>query len=1012
MLSKKLFASLFFLSVFFCGYAQPTHAITDPERDFKKAKEHFINGDYALAYPLLKDLKQQYRENQASNHPYLNEDLTYYSLVTGLQLQHDVSRDEALQYIATINNEPRRQLISFHLAHYYFVKEQYEDAVKYFNIAGYDNISNDQIADAKFEKAYAYFSLKQFASAKPLFNEIHQLLSHKYYVPANYYYGFIAYNDKDYDVALNSFKLVENVPEYQGVVPYYIAEIYYFQGKKNEALAYGESVLSKGISLYYEKQLKLLIGQLYFEKKNYKRALPLLEDYVNSTPKVTKEILYELSYSYYKEGVFDKAIDGFKQLSNERDSMGQNSMYVLGDLYLRTNQKANARNAFQYAAFNSSNPQQQKVSRFNYAKLSYELGFQDVALNEMKKYLADYPSSEYDVEAKEILVNVLTNTNNFSDALSIYSGFSSPTPSMQRAYPRILYGRAIEYINDQQLPPADELLTKVLQNPMSGNILPYANFWKGEIAYRGQRYDEALRYLSTFLQSNVAPQGEANASAARYNVGYSYFQKENYRQALTNFAQVTSSVSPASTSTEQDAFLRSADSYYMLKEFSQAAAAYQSVISNNLQQADYAMFQKAMIAGIKNSAEKIRILTNLNKQYPNGSLVQDVNMEIALTFIADEKFTDAVPYLNKILASSENGLKPRAYQKLGLAHYNSNNNKEALLSYQQLIQRFPQSQEAEEAIAILKDIYVEEGRPDEYVSFMNKNGVTISVSEADSLTYTTAFIKFNANDCAAAITSFNNYLSKFPDGAFAIDANYNRSLCYKKNKEWQKAVDGFIYANGRGLNKYFEAATLEAAQLYYFELKDYGNARKYFESLRNNSADPANMLEAARGLVRSYYQLKDYTQANVVAKDLLSRKEISTDDRSVALIVLGKSQQQANDCNAAIVSFRSLANINKSAWGAEGRYEIANCYITLNNLPAAEKAATAVIRETGSYDYWVTRAYILLGDIFLKQKDYFNAKATYESVAKNASVTDLKNEAQQKLEGAVAEEKQNSKIGN
>ena len=1012
MLSKKLFASLFFLSVFFCGYAQPTHAITDPERDFKKAKEHFINGDYALAYPLLKDLKQQYRENQASNHPYLNEDLTYYSLVTGLQLQHDVSRDEALQYIATINNEPRRQLISFHLAHYYFVKEQYEDAVKYFNIAGYDNISNDQIADAKFEKAYAYFSLKQFASAKPLFNEIHQLLSHKYYVPANYYYGFIAYNDKDYDVALNSFKLVENVPEYQGVVPYYIAEIYYFQGKKNEALAYGESVLSKGISLYYEKQLKLLIGQLYFEKKNYKRALPLLEDYVNSTPKVTKEILYELSYSYYKEGVFDKAIDGFKQLSNERDSMGQNSMYVLGDLYLRTNQKANARNAFQYAAFNSSNPQQQKVSRFNYAKLSYELGFQDVALNEMKKYLADYPSSEYDVEAKEILVNVLTNTNNFSDALSIYSGFSSPTPSMQRAYPRILYGRAIEYINDQQLPPADELLTKVLQNPMSGNILPYANFWKGEIAYRGQRYDEALRYLSTFLQSNVAPQGEANASAARYNVGYSYFQKENYRQALTNFAQVTSSVSPASTSTEQDAFLRSADSYYMLKEFPQAAAAYQSVISNNLQQADYAMFQKAMIAGIKNSAEKIRILTNLNKQYPNGSLVQDVNMEIALTFIADEKFTDAVPYLNKILASSENGLKPRAYQKLGLAHYNSNNNKEALLSYQQLIQRFPQSQEAEEAIAILKDIYVEEGRPDEYVSFMNKNGVTISVSEADSLTYTTAFIKFNANDCAAAITSFNNYLSKFPDGAFAIDANYNRSLCYKKNKEWQKAVDGFIYANGRGLNKYFEAATLEAAQLYYFELKDYGNARKYFESLRNNSADPANMLEAARGLVRSYYQLKDYTQANVVAKDLLSRKEISTDDRSVALIVLGKSQQQANDCNAAIVSFRSLANINKSAWGAEGRYEIANCYITLNNLPAAEKAATAVIRETGSYDYWVTRAYILLGDIFLKQKDYFNAKATYESVAKNASVTDLKNEAQQKLEGAVAEEKQNSKIGN
>ncbi len=57
----------------------------------------------------------------------------------------------------------------------------------------------------------------------------------------------------------------------------------------------------------------------------------------------------------------------------------------------------------------------------------------------------------------------------------------------------------------------------------------------------------------------------------------------------------------------------------------------------------------------------------------------------------------------------------------------------------------------------------------------------------------------------------------------------------------------------------------------------------------------------------------------------------------------------------------------------------------------------AVIKETGSYDFWVTKSYILLGDIFMQQKDYFNAKATYESVAKNAAIPELKNEAQQKL---------------
>ena len=70
----------------------------------------------------------------------------------------------------------------------------------------------------------------------------------------------------------------------------------------------------------------------------------------------------------------------------------------------------------------------------------------------------------------------------------------------------------------------------------------------------------------------------------------------------------------------------------------------------------------------------------------------------------------------------------------------------------------------------------------------------------------------------------------------------------------------------------------------------------------------------------------------------------------------------------------------------------------------------AVIKETGSYDFWVTSAYILLGDIFMEQKDFFNAKATYESVAQNAVITELKAKAKDKLNKAIAAEKQQSKI--
>jgi tetratricopeptide (TPR) repeat protein len=494
-------------------------------------------------------------------------------------------------------------------------------------------------------------------------------------------------------------------------------------------------------------------------------------------------------------------------------------------------------------------------------------------------------------------------------------------------------------------------------------------------------------------------------------LGYSYLKKENYPQALNYFQQVVANVSSQSSSMEQDAYVRTADSYFMNRDYSKANSLYSNVINNALPQSDYALFQQAMIAGIKNSSEKIRILNSLSRQYPSSDLIPDVTMEIANTYMADEKFRDAIPYLNTLLSlPSATKLKPQTYLKLGLSYYNLNSNNEALSNYQKLISLYPQSAEADEALDNIKNIYVEDGKPNEYVDFLKRSGKSISVTEADSLTYAAAELKYNNGDCANAIAGFNNYLSRYPDGSFSLQAYYFRSECYVKSKDFKNAVTGYAAVINKGNNKYAELSALNAAKISYFELQDYPSAKTYFTKLREIAVTQENQLEALRGLVRSYYQTKDYVQANTAAQELLTKKGLSTDDKSIANLVLGKSLQANNQCEQAITAFRSVAAINKSAWGAEARYEIANCYYTSNNLAAAEKAAMEVIKVTGSYDYWVAKAYILLGDVYMQQKDYFNAKATYQSVANNATIPEIKNEAQQKFDRAVAEEKLNSKI--
>ena len=51
-----------------------------------------------------------------------------------------------------------------------------------------------------------------------------------------------------------------------------------------------------------------------------------------------------------------------------------------------------------------------------------------------------------------------------------------------------------------------------------------------------------------------------------------------------------------------------------------------------------------------------------------------------------------------------------------------------------------------------------------------------------------------------------------------------------------------------------------------------------------------------------------------------------------------------------------------------------------------------------------------MADVLVKQKDYFNAKATLQSIIKNTKNTELKKEAGQKLTEVKKLEKQVSKL--
>ena len=991
------------------AFAQQTKFLDDPQTSYKQAKDFFQSEYYSLAYPLFKELRNSLRETDRSNNTVEFQDVRYYYLVCALEQNDKTAVDAAREYVDLEKNAPRVGMMSHHLAEYYFRQKDYVGAVKLYEGADIDNLSNREIADQKFHQGYCYFVQQQFDKALPLFNAIRQLPKDPNYVDANYYYGFICFYQKKYEDALTAFRVVEDNPAYEKVVPYYVANIYLVQGQKEKAIEYAEARLKKG-NQYYDMELRQLVGHGYYEKQQFDKALPFLEQYVNKSKKVTREDLYELSYCYYQTKDWNKAIDGFKQLGGKEDSMAQNSMYLLGDAYLKTGQKANARNAFLFCSSNSSNAVQKEISQFNYAKLSYELGYQDVALTELQGFMQKYPNSTYNREGKELLVSVLANTNNYRDAMTLLDSLDHPSENARRLYPRILYGRATEMVNDGLLIGANELLDKALKDPYNGSLLPYINFWKAEISYRLNKIDDAIRYYLEYLKSGNA-NGEVNPVNAKYNLGYCYLKKENYRQAQGFFQQVGRTATINSSPLEQDAYLRDADCYYMNRDFKTALNMYNRVLDLSWPASDYATFQKAMISGVGNGKEKITLLNSINRKFPASSLAADANMEIAGTYLAGEQYREALPYLKNVLrAPGADALKPRAYLQSGIAWYNLNNNKEALGQYDSLLVQFPNSPEAQDALENAKTIYIEEGRSSEYVNFAKAMGVEVSSSQEDQLAYAEAEVQFNNGNFPGASQKFEAYLAKFPDGKYSLEANYYKSEIYFSQKDWVKAAAGYAVVADRVPNKFGEKSLLQAARLNFFELKDYVKAEKYFSKLKDFAGSQENKMEAMRGLLRSQYQLEKWPDAVQNAKDLLTQKGLSTDDKVLANMAIAKSYQVNNQCETALQYFRTAASLSKSAYGAEARYQVAACLFSQNQLKDAEKASFEVINKAGSYENWVTRAYLLLGDIYFAEKDFFNAKATYQSIIDNAKIEDLRLQAQQKLAQVKEAENKDSKV--
>ena len=971
-------------------YAQYTKVYSEPEASFYMAKELFDNSKYSAASSLFNEI--------VSSQDYENELVAssfYYEALCAAKLFNNNAESLLTEFVTRY---PEHSLASgawLELASVQYNKKRYRDALESFSHVDFFGLDKDQIAEYHFKTGYCYLKTDDLKKAKAAFYEIKDT-ENLYQSPANYYYAHINFEEGNFETAQKSFTLLLDDPDFGKIAPHYLIRIFFGQEKYDEVIEMAAD-LNPNSSDDKSKEIFRLVGESYYQLGDYEEALPWLKNKVDSHD---RNSWYELGYCYYKTNRFEEAIPCFENVTSPADSMAQNALYHLGECYIKADKKKFAGTAFKAAYAIKGNQSLREDALFNYAKLSYELSYDpyNEAIDAMQDYLTDYPNSPRRDEAYSYLVNLFLVTNNYEQALISLEEISDKNVQMKQAYQKITYSRGVELFKETDYAEAITFFEKSLTYKEDQNIAAYTLFWEAEAFYRQQEYTKALTKYKAFM---VTPgtYGLDVYPLATYNIAYCYFKEKDYSNALSNFRKYTASSRTTDVNLKADAYIRSGDCYFVAKRYDDAIEAYNFAIEAESKDKDYALYQKAITLGaMGNYSGKVWILKQLVKLPEKSPLRDDAIFELATTYVLMNEPDNALEFYQLLYTDyprSSNAIT--ALQKTGLIYYNENKNEEAIAVHKKVIEQYSGSPEAKEALASLRNIYVDLGKVDEYFSYAkNIAYADISYSEQDSVTYISVENKYMDGDCATAVDGFRRYLEQYPDGAFVVSAAYYKADCEYRSDNLADAVVSYEQVIDAPRSKFTENALVKASSIR-FAMEEYQQALTHFITLQEIAEFPENIRNANIGAMRSYALLGELEPAIEAALTVLNDNHNSERILTEAHMTIARAAYALNDFNNASVEYGKVVESDRGELGAEAKYYSCLILFKDDKIEEAEAAIFELIENYSSSNYWFARGFILLADVYVKTDNYFQAKQTLQSIIDNYEGEELVNEAREKL---------------
>ncbi|NNC82538.1 MAG: tetratricopeptide repeat protein [Flavobacteriales bacterium] len=978
--------------------AQQPATLHHPEALYAHAMELYDKEKFTAA-------QREFEEVQAHvDDPYreIAVNAEYYAARCAMHLFHKDTRERLVQFVHDHPESMHIRTAYFELANYYYSRKQYRNALEWYDKVEAAKLTVEETNDYHFKRGYSQFKRKEYSAAKQSFSHLIDE-PNRYYAPANYYYAHLAYMDGNYEAALKGFRLLESDENFATVAPYYITQILFLQEKYDEVVSYGPSRIDSA-RVKKEHEVARIIGESFYNLQQYEEAVPYLQQFRDSQAPKQRQDHYQLGFALYKTGAYEEALDAFNLVTNADDELSQVATYHMGESYLKLDNKKYARNAFKESSKYDYDRPLQEDALFNYAKLAYELSVNPFheAIRAFEQYLEDYPTSERRDDAYAFLLEVYLTTRDYQAALDALDKIEEKDIKAKTAYQLSAYNRGVELFLNRKFIEARSYFMKVDTYNIDPTLTALAEYWMAEILYREKQYDQAILAYREF-QNDPGSFDTEYFKEAYYSTAYAYFMQKEYRNAQTAFNLYLNSKPGADDKKMNDTYLRLGDCAFVAKEYNTAISYYDQAIALDKFDTDYALFQKARSQGFKgDDVSKTNTLEEIIRRYTKSSYLVPAKYQLAETFFKMDKNDQAFVMFEDIIDNhSGSPYVKKSLLTMGLIHFRRGAYEDAIASFKQVVEDYPQDEDSQEAQARIQDVYVELGRMDEFNEWYEQHVPTGSVAAQDSVNYRAAENKYSAGDCEGAITAFTSYIQKFQPGIFGINASYYLGECLFQRGDTEIALNNYLYVIGQPTNQFSEPALFSAATITY-EAGRYDEALEHYQALERVATFDNNILEARIGQMRCHFQLGQYDQALTYCDAVLADDNSPEYILKEAHFIKAKVLLSQNDVPGALLAFRKVDQMSTGKMGAESKFNIARIIYNRQEYTESEEEIFELIQQYPSQEFWKIKAFLLLADVYTGMEDYFQAKATLQSIIDNVQDEGIRAEAIAKYEAIVA----------